>query len=76
METSHISIGILEVHETSKTFMALQQRTCLPTLTMSPKFCHAINLGKKWWQIILEREISCNQWEGATCIHERSSLMV
>ncbi len=33
-------------------------------------FAHAINLGKKWWQIILEREISCNQWEGATCIHE------
>jgi hypothetical protein len=26
-----------------------------------------ISLGQKWWRVILEIEISCNQWEGSAC---------
>ncbi len=25
---------------------------------------------KKWWPTILEKEISCSQWEGSTCTHD------
>ncbi len=27
-------------------------------------FASGIKLGQKWWQTLLEREISCSQWEG------------
>jgi len=29
-----------------------------------------INSSKKWSPIILEKEISCSQWEGSTCTHD------
>jgi hypothetical protein len=34
----------------------------------------AISQGAKWWWRVLEREISCSQWECSACTHERSSL--
>ncbi len=30
----------------------------------------AINPRHKWWQTVLEIEISCNQWEGSACTHD------
>jgi hypothetical protein len=36
---------------------------------MSAKFCPC--LGEKWWQTVLEREISCCQWEGSAYTHEQ-----
>jgi hypothetical protein len=31
-----------------------------------------ISPGQKWWLTVLEIEISCSQWEGSACTHERS----
>ncbi len=33
-------------------------------------FAGGISPGQKWWQTLLEREISCSQWEGAS-MHPR-----
>ncbi len=39
-----------------------------------------IGIGKKWWrqwwQTVLEREISCSEWEGSACPHERSNFFL
>jgi hypothetical protein len=37
---------------------------------------YAISPGQKWWPTVLEIEISCSQWEGSTCTHERSSFFL
>jgi hypothetical protein len=35
-----------------------------------------ISLGKKWWQMILEKEISCSPWEGLACTCEWYSFFI
>ncbi len=37
---------------------------------MSPITNPTISPSQKWWQIILEIEISCSQWEGSTSTHD------
>jgi len=45
---------------------------CVPQgCLMFTKFCPCISLGEKWWQRVLEREISCSQWEGSAYTHEQ-----
>jgi len=36
----------------------------------------AISLGQKWWQTVLGIKISCNQWEGWTCTHNRRCFFI
>jgi len=50
-----------------------------PPLSMAHILCPptpAITPGQKWWQILLEREILCSQWEGSECAHEWSSFFL
>ncbi len=33
-------------------------------------YAPVISPGQKWWQTVLEREISCSQWEASACTHD------
>jgi hypothetical protein len=46
------------------------------TLLCLTNCARANSLGEKWWQTFLEIKVSCSQWEGLTCIHERFNFLL
>ncbi len=47
------------------------------TITMSHTIrAPPIRAGQKWWQTLLDIEVSCSQWEGSACNHEGSSFFL
>ncbi len=46
-----------------------------PMFSLCPIVCAlAINPNKKWWQIVLKINVSCNLWKGLRCTHDAPSF--
>ncbi len=56
----------------SKSLLGTYQR--LFTMYVPKISSPAVSLGKKWGWTVLEIQVSCRQWEGSACTHERSNF--
>jgi hypothetical protein len=56
----------------SKSLLGTYQR--LFTMYVPKISAPAVSLGKKWGLTVLEIQVSCSQWEGSACTHERSNF--